>query len=104
METHTMLVLSRRVGQRIVLPSLDVTITVARIQGQAVRVGIDAPHGVEIFRAELLEERPAAAAAATRKCRTLVVDDDRNERTLLAGLLSMHGCECATAADGQDAL
>jgi carbon storage regulator CsrA len=37
-------------------------------------------------------------------CRALVVDDDRNERELLAGLLSMNGCECRTAADGDDAL
>ncbi len=37
-------------------------------------------------------------------CRALVVDDDSNERELLAGLLGMHGCECPTAADGQDCL
>src|SRR5262249_10849027 len=37
-------------------------------------------------------------------CSALVVDDDRNERELLAGLLSMNGCECRTAADGEDAL
>jgi carbon storage regulator CsrA len=37
-------------------------------------------------------------------CRTLVVDDDANERGLLAGLLNMNGCECATAADGFEAL
>lgn len=38
------------------------------------------------------------------RCRTLVVDDDHNERHLLAGLLGMNGCECSTAADGDDAL
>jgi carbon storage regulator CsrA len=96
-----MLILSRRPGQRIVLPSLGVTIHVARVQGQTVRLGIDAPADVDVFRAELLEEE---APVPTRKCRALVVDDDRNERTLLAGLLSMHGCECDVAADGQDAL
>jgi carbon storage regulator CsrA len=37
-------------------------------------------------------------------CRTLIVDDDSNERELLAGLLQMHGCACETAADGLDAL
>jgi carbon storage regulator CsrA len=46
-------------------------------------------------------ETPATPA---RKLRTLVVDDDPNERELLAGLLSMNGCECETAADGEDAL
>jgi carbon storage regulator CsrA len=43
--------------------------------------------------------RPAAPA-----CRALVVDDDQNERELLAGLLSLHGCECRTAGDGEAAL
>ena len=38
------------------------------------------------------------------KCRILVVDDESNERELLAGLLAMHGCDCATAADGIAAL
>lgn len=39
-----------------------------------------------------------------RTCRALIVDDDANERELLAGFLGMNGCECATAADGIDAL
>jgi carbon storage regulator CsrA len=93
-----MLVLSRRSGQQIVIPSLGVTIHLTRIQGQTARIGIDAPDDVDVLRAELLE------GTALRKCRALVVDDDRNERTLLAGLLSMHGCECDVAADGQAAL
>lgn len=37
-------------------------------------------------------------------CRALIVDDDRNERELLAGLLNMNGCECRTAGDGAEAL
>jgi carbon storage regulator CsrA len=38
------------------------------------------------------------------RLRTLIVEDERNERELLAGLLDMHGCDCATAADGTEAL
>lgn len=34
----------------------------------------------------------------------LVVDDDANERQLLAGLLQMDGCHVKTASDGVDAL
>lgn len=41
---------------------------------------------------------------APRKCRSLVVEDDGNERELLAGLLEMNGCECRQAADGEEAL
>jgi carbon storage regulator CsrA len=51
----------------------------------------------------LAEPKPAATPASSR-VRTLVVEDDTNERELLAGLLSMNGCECETAADGLDAL
>ncbi len=36
--------------------------------------------------------------------RLLVVDDDANERELLAGLLEMNGCQCVTAASGNEAL
>jgi carbon storage regulator CsrA len=45
-----------------------------------------------------------AAPAPPKRCRTLVVDDDANERELLAGILNMKGCDCSTAADGLDAL
>lgn len=43
-------------------------------------------------------------APARRPPRALLVEDDSNERELLAGLLGMNGCECATAADGVEAL
>jgi carbon storage regulator CsrA len=51
----------------------------------------------------LMEAKPAAPPVPSR-FRTLVVEDDSNERELLAGLLSMNGCDCETAADGLDAL
>jgi len=49
---------------------------------------------------------PARAAPAPTRgpARALLVEDDPNERELLAGVLRMQGCECATAADGADAL
>jgi carbon storage regulator CsrA len=47
---------------------------------------------------------PAAQPASPRRYRMLIVEDDANERELLAGLLGMNGCDCATAADGVDAL
>ncbi len=36
--------------------------------------------------------------------RLLVVDDDPNELELLAGVLEMNGCQCMTAASGNEAL
>lgn len=50
-----MLVLSRKPGQRIVL-SNGVTITIVETAGNKVRLGIDAPRNVAIWREELQHE------------------------------------------------
>ncbi len=50
-----MLVLSRRVGESIVIGE-DVTVTVLEVRGDIVRVGIDAPRSVAVHRAELLAQ------------------------------------------------
>ena len=47
-----MLVLTRKPSQRIFVGD-DVTITVVRIDGNTVRIGIDAPGGVQILREEI---------------------------------------------------
>lgn len=54
-----MLVLSRRVGESVVIGAGSpdaVTITVLEVRGDVIRVGIDAPRSVAIHRAELLAE------------------------------------------------
>jgi carbon storage regulator CsrA len=150
-----MLVLSRKQGERVVFPSLGVSVQIVQCRGNVVRIGIEAPDGVRVFRAELadaigasrqnahaernrlqrvllslhvieqqLEHGRTAEAQATlrqliawmdgeeqpapvhrpNKVRMLVVDDDSNERELLAGFLDLQGCECATASDGEDAM
>jgi len=48
-----MLVLSRKPGERIVLPGCDVTITVTAISANRVCIGISAPPHVEIHRDEV---------------------------------------------------
>jgi len=48
----TMLVLSRKVGQKIVIDE-RVTLTVTRISGNRVSIGIEAPPGVHVRRGEL---------------------------------------------------
>lgn len=47
-----MLVLSRKVGERIVIDD-RVTITITRISGRRVSLGIVAPPGVKVVRSEL---------------------------------------------------
>jgi carbon storage regulator len=64
-----MLVLSRRVGERLLIGD-DIVITVIEVRGDGVRLGIDAPREVRVHRAEVLEAVQAANLAAS------AVDDD----------------------------
>jgi carbon storage regulator CsrA len=48
-----MLVLSRKEGDEILLPELDIVVRVLKIRGKAVSVGIEAPRGIRIVRGEL---------------------------------------------------
>jgi carbon storage regulator CsrA len=158
------LVISRRPDEKIVFPGLGIAVQFLGAKGRVIRLGINAPQDVKVFRAELLTEdlktisqlsaapglshaqrntlnklglslhlaerlleagqeekarATLARAIATlgsmtederpakreeRPLRTLVVEDDTNERELLAGVLGMNGCEADTAADGQAAL
>lgn len=62
-----MLVLSRRVGESVVIGDGSpeaVTITVLEVRGDVVRIGIDAPRSVAVHRAELLAELADANADA----------------------------------------
>lgn len=60
-----MLVLTRRPGQSVYIGD-DVKVTLVEIKGNQVRIGIDAPSSVRIFREEIylqiLEENQSAAA------------------------------------------
>ena len=60
-----MLVLSRRTGERIVLPDRGLTVTVLAVQGDRVRLGITAPAETEVHREEVWRRirRPAPGAA-----------------------------------------
>ena len=177
----TLLVLSRKLNEKIVFPGIQATVEVVGVRGNVVRLGIEAPHSVVILREEI-QDRPgrqaaaassAAAAAkpeqplgemvhalrnrlnaaalglallrkqhqlglhenleatidkieaemlairrqfdgpapevvpapiARRMRKALVVEDDQNERELLAAYLRMAGLDVEVANDGQDAL
>ena len=58
-----MLVLSRRLHEKIVLPTLGVTVEVVAVKGGVVRLGITAPPDVKVMREEILD-RPAAPETA----------------------------------------
>ena len=50
-----MLVLSRKHGEKVVLPTVDVEITVVEIAGDRVRLGISAPQELPVHRDEVWE-------------------------------------------------
>ena len=49
-----MLVLTRRINERIIIGD-DITVTVLEVHGDQVRLGIDAPREVKVFREEVLK-------------------------------------------------
>lgn len=67
-----MLVLSRRVGERLVIGD-DIVITVIDVRSDGVRIGIEAPRHVRINRAEVLEAVKQANVEAA------AADDDAVE-------------------------
>lgn len=48
-----MLILSRKVGESIVIPACDIEVVVVEMKGDKVRIGIDAADNVDIFRREV---------------------------------------------------
>ena len=56
-----MLVLTRKCQEKIQIGD-NITITIVRVKGQSVRVGIDAPRELKVKRSELAPEAPAPEA------------------------------------------
>jgi len=56
-----MLVLTRRIGEEIVIAG-DIRVMVVAVNGQRVRLGITAPSSVPVARMELLADSGAAAS------------------------------------------
>ena len=75
-----MLVLSRKLGEQIQIGE-NVTITVCRIQGGQVRIGIEAPDEVAIQRAEAPPLAAALDAVLAASAEDLAVDDDADGET-----------------------
>jgi carbon storage regulator len=48
-----MLVLTRKIGESIVVPELGIVFTILEIQGNKVRLGISAPDNVSVYRHEV---------------------------------------------------
>jgi carbon storage regulator len=64
-----MLILSRKVNEKIMIGD-DISVSVIEIRGDQVKLGVDAPRSVKVFRREVFdaimaENRAAAESAAT---------------------------------------
>lgn len=54
-----MLILSRKVGERIRIAD-HIELVVTAIQGERIKIGIEAPKNTQVLRAELASQLPAA--------------------------------------------
>ena len=62
-----MLVLSRKVGQKIVVPGCDMTISVVNVSGNRVSLGIAAPQELAVHREEVYRRIQEEIGKATRE-------------------------------------
>lgn len=60
-----MLVLTRSVGERLIIGDGEITLTILDVRGNQVRLGIDAPKDISVHREEIYLRIQAEAAAAT---------------------------------------
>jgi carbon storage regulator len=68
-----MLVLTRKCGEKVVMPEQDVVITVLEVRGDRVRLGIEAPANIRVHRQEIWQriqqqgqsEKPGLEAVAS---------------------------------------
>jgi carbon storage regulator len=75
-----MLVLSRKLGQRILVPDCELTVTIVAIEGNGVRVGISAPHDVAVYREEVWLRCPEHRSPATAKLACEKVSSHEGQR------------------------
>ncbi len=67
-----MLVLSRKCDQSLLVGD-DITITVLSIEGERVKLGINAPRSVPVLRSEVFEQMKSANAGAAHPQRRSIV-------------------------------
>ena len=61
-----MLVLSRKLGERVLVPQCGLSVTVIAVEGNVVRLGFSAPSEVGVYREEVWQRIRAENEAPTR--------------------------------------
>ena len=59
-----MLVLTRKIGQKIIIDD-TIEISIVEVRGDSVKIGINAPKNISVYRQELYEEIKAANESAS---------------------------------------
>jgi carbon storage regulator len=63
-----MLVLTRKVGEQLVVPEIDLTFTILEVRGDRVRLGVAAPSDVQVHRREVWARIQADSSARSAGC------------------------------------
>jgi carbon storage regulator len=99
-----MLVLTRKVGEQLVVPQCQLTVTVLDATPGRVRLGISAPPSLVVHRSEVCERIRAGAALDTGETvmslRILIADRDEFLLATYREHLSRYGAVVATAITG----
>jgi len=69
-----MLVLTRKTGQKIIIAN-DIEVTILETRGDAVKLGIEAPKHISIYREEIFEEIKKANLQATEQAQASTLDE-----------------------------
>jgi len=99
-----MLLLTRKVGEQVVVPQCQLTLTVLDVTPNRVRLGISAPANVAVHRGEVHErirtEMPSDIGEAMMSVRILIADRDEFLLATYHEHLSRHGAIVTTARTG----
>ena len=69
-----MLVLTRKTGQKIIIAN-DIEVTILETKGDAVKLGIEAPKHIAIYREEIYEEIKKANLQAREQAQSSTLDE-----------------------------
>jgi carbon storage regulator len=62
-----MLVLSRKLGEQVVVPECELTVTIVAVDGNNVRLGFTAPKAVGVYRQEVLDRILHSVSSSSAK-------------------------------------
>lgn len=88
-----MLVLSRRVTEQIVFPTLGITLSVVRILGNVVRLGVEAPPDVPVMRGELAESAAPESGSSLKPQLANQIDEHLLRNCLNTATLALRVAE-----------